>query len=65
MVQFTCYSKIGFYSLAQLSNMALQAVHTSGSRSCIITSNAVTSVLAGSNIYWSEPQEERLLEWEK
>ena len=45
--------------------MALRAAHTSGNRTSIAPGFAVASALAGLNLYWSEPQEPPLLEWEK
>ena len=45
--------------------MAVRATRTSGSRSDITPVDVVASALAGLKIYWSEPQEPYLLEWEK
>ena len=45
--------------------MALQAARIFGSRSGITPGDVVDSALASPNIYWSEPQEPPLPEWEK
>ena len=45
--------------------MAQQAADSSGGSSGITSGHAIASAWAGLNLYWSEPHESLLVEWEK